>query len=193
MAQQTTLTLLSGDYPQRLLKLAEAAYAAREDRAELYANETHPAETLAEEYEALREEAEAAGIHVTLEAVGRKVWRRLKVAHPVRTEADGADADVAKADRRAGVNTDTVEDDLVHASIVEPSEFRCAQDQADRSKACIAGNPCSTRGAYMSWAEDDLSEGEFQQILQKAWVLSQSAVIDPKALPSWQIPSDDEN
>lgn len=192
MAQQTTLTLLSGDYPQRLLKLAEAAYAAREDTIELLAGEVHPAEQLAEEYEALRVEAEEAGLHVRLEAVGRKVWRRLKVAHPVRSEAD-SDADTAKADRRAGVNTDTVEDDLAHASVVEPSEYKCAQDQADRSAACTIANPCTTRAAYTKWAEDDLSEGEFQQVLQKAWVLSQSAVIDPKALPSWQTPSVDEN
>lgn len=192
MAQQVTITLLSGDYPQRLLKLAEAVIAARGDKSEMYMNEIHPAETLAEEYEALRVEAEESGTRVVLDAIGRKVWRRLKAAHPIRTEPD-VDADTAKGDRIAGLNAESVEDDLLHASVVEPSEYACTQDQPDQSAACALGNACSGRLAYAKWADDVLSEGEFQQLLKRAWTLSQSAVIDPKALPSWQIPSDDEN
>lgn len=192
MAQQFTIPLLTGDYPQRLEDLKDAAYAARDDKITLYANERHPAEILAEEHEALRIEAEEAGLVVTLEAVGRKSWRRLKAAHPVRTEPD-VDVDTARVDRRAGVNTDTVEDDLLHASVVEPSEYKCAHDQPDQSAACTVGNGCSTRAAYTKWAGDDLSEGEFQKVLTIAWGLSQTAAVGPKALPSWQTPSDDEN
>lgn len=192
MAQQVTITLLSGDYPQRLLKAAEAAYNARNDKVELLASEVHPAETLGAEYEALRVESEEAGTRVVLEAVGRKTWRRLKAIHPIRTEPD-VDAETAKGDRLTGVNTESIEDDLLHASVIEPSEYKCAHDQPDTSGACTIGNACANRVAYTKWADNDLSEGEFQQVLRKAWTLSQSAVIDPKALPSWQTPSDDEN
>lgn len=192
MAQQVTFTLLSGDYPQRLLKLAEAAYAARNDKVELLANERHPAEVLAEEYEELRVKAEKAGTVVTLDAIGRKTWRHLKAIHPIRTEPD-VDADTAKGDRLTGVNAESIEDDLLHGSLVRPAKYKCAGDQPDVNGACTLGNACSNRVAYTKWAEDDLSEGEFQQALKKAWNLSQSAVIDPKALPSWQIPSDDES
>lgn len=159
MAQTTTIHLLTGDYPDRLNAAFAAAKAAEKDDSPLLMGEDHPYDVLSAEYAELKAEAEDAGISVTLTAIGRKGWRQLKVDHPPRTEGD---ADTIKADRLAGVNTATVEDDLVFASVSAP-EF-------------------SSRGAYDEWA-DSLSEGEFQTILNRAWSLANVAQYDPKSLP----------
>jgi hypothetical protein len=160
MAQTTTIHLLTGDYPDRLNLAFRAAKAAEDDESPLLNGEEHPYDVLSREYAELKAEAEEAGIAVTLQAIGRKGWRELKANHPPRTEGD---ADTIKADRLAGVNVATVEDDLVYASVIKP-EF-------------------SSRGAYDEWA-DALSEGEFQTILQKAWSLANVAQYDPKSLPA---------
>lgn len=159
MAQVTTIYLLTGDYPDRLQALWNAAVAAEKDNTPLLEGEEHPYEVLRGEHETLKAEAEAAGIKVTLEAVGRKGWRDLRAKHPMRTEGD---PDAIKGDRIAGVNRETVEDDLVYATVIFP-DF-------------------SSRGAYDEWA-DELSEGEFQTILNKAWSLANVAQYDPKSLP----------
>jgi hypothetical protein len=160
MAQTATITLLTGDYPDRLNTLWQAAQAAKEDKGELLAGEEHPFDVLAREYADLKAEAEENGLRVVIKAVGRREWRRLKEAHPPRTDGD---PEVVKGDRLAGVNTSTVEDDLVHASLLEPA--------------------FSSRAAYDDWA-DDLSEGEFQTILRRAWELANIAQYDPKSLPA---------
>jgi hypothetical protein len=87
------------------------------------------------------------------------VWRKLKADHPPRV--DGPDEDV-QGDRLAGVNTDTVEDDLVRACVLEP-EF-------------------TSRQAFDEWA-DSLSQGEWQTLVIKAWELVNGARFDPKPLP----------
>ena len=169
MAQTATITLLTGDYPDRLNAAFRAAQAAEKDTMPLLNGEEHPYVVLAREYAELKEEAEAAGLRVTLQAVGRRAWRELKVKHPPRTEGDPDDI---KGDRLAGVNTSTVDDDLVYASLIEP-EF-------------------SSRAAYDEWA-DSLSEGEFQTILRRAWELANIAQFDPKSLPALPTRSNGEN
>lgn len=160
MAQTATITLLTGDYPDRLNAAYQAAQAAADADPTLLQGEEHPYDILAREYADLKEEAVAAGISVTLKAIGRKAWRELKEKHPPRTEGD---PDVVKGDRIAGVNTTDVEDDLVYASLVEPA--------------------FASRAAYDEWAED-LSEGEFQTILRRAWELANISQYDPKSLPA---------
>lgn len=159
MAQRTTIHLLTGDYPDRLNAAYAAAMAAEKDSGPRTLGDDDPFEVLSQEYADLKAEAEAAGVTVTIQAVGRKGWRELKVKHPPRTEGD---PDVIKGDRLAGVNVATVEDDLVYASLAEP-EF-------------------ASRAAYDEWA-DALSEGEFQTILRRAWELANVAQFDPKSLP----------
>jgi hypothetical protein len=90
------------------------------------------------------------------------VWRGLKEKHPPRV-GDSFDPDVVKGDRLAGVDTDAIEDDLVHASLIDP-EFK-------------------TRADFDDWA-DTLSEGEWQQVVIRAWELANGARLDPKELPS---------
>jgi hypothetical protein len=162
MARTTTVHLLTGDYADRLNDLWSAAKSALDDKTPRTALEADPYEELEAEYKALKAEAIEAGITVDLVAVGRRVWRDLKAKHPART-GDDVDAEVVKGDRLAGVNTDSVEDDLVQASLVSP-EFK-------------------TRADFDDWA-DTLSEGEWQTLVQRAWELANGARLDPKELPS---------
>lgn len=171
MAQTVTRVIPDGDYPVRLNQLFNAAMAAAEDEKQnpvrLLNGQKSPAEELAEEHAALKAEAEADARSkrrvVTLRALGRAKWRELKRAHPVRLEGDGVDTETAKQDRLAGINTESVEDDLVFFSISEPM-FESRED-------------------YNQWANEDISEGEFQMLLRDAWSLVNIAQVDPKSLP----------
>lgn len=177
MAQTITRVIPDGDYPQRLNDLWTATLAAAEDERRgnalpLLNGEIAASETLAAEYKALKAEAEddarAKNRVVTMRAIGRQKWRELKKAHPVRV-GDDVPEDVVKADRLAGVNMETVEDDLVFAVVIEP-QFE-SRDDFDR------------------WANEDISEGEFQMLLKDAWSLVNVAKIDPKSLPPLQTQS----
>jgi hypothetical protein len=172
MAQTLTRTFPDGDYPQRLSVVWQALEAARKDEANdagppLLNGQKSPVDELAEEYQALKDEADADAAEkrrvVTLRAVGRKVWRDLRMKHPPRTKSEDVDDETAKGDRLAGVNTDDVGDDLLFASISEPK--------------------FTSRGDYDEWV-DELSEGEFQTLLTDAWRLVNVAQFDPKSLPA---------
>lgn len=170
MPRTDTFLLLSGDYAQRLDALG-AEFDKAVEKAQTSRRLTDPTwvEQVRADYEALKAEAEAAGTRIVLEAIGRKTWRDLKAKHPPRTEGD---PELIKGDRLAGVNTDSVEDDLVYASLTEPA--------------------FGSRDAYEEWA-DRLSEGEFQTILVRAWTLVNVSRVDPKSLPSLPTPSNDAN
>ncbi len=178
MAQTITRVIPDGDYPTRLSDLYKAATLAADRELEnppkLLNGQLSPAEQLAAEHAALKAEAEADAAEkrrvITMRALGRAKWRELKAKHPARTEGD---EDVVKGDRHAGVNVDTVEDDLLFASIVEPK--------------------FTSRGDFDEWADSELSEGEFRMLLLDAWRLVNVAQVDPKSLPSLPIPSSDGN
>lgn len=168
MPRTTTIHLLSGDYADRLDMLWSAAQAALSDKTPRTMLEDDPYGELSAEYRALKAEAQSAGVTVVLTAVGRRVWRDLREKHPPRS-GDGVDEETAKGDRLAGVNTDAIEDDLVYASLTEPE---------------LKG-----RAAFDEWA-DTLSEGEWQQLVMRAWELANGARLDPKDLPSLPTPSE---
>ncbi|WP_210651346.1 hypothetical protein [Nocardioides sp. SYSU D00065] len=181
MAQTQTRFFPDGDYPA-LLNQAFAAYeAAQKDEQSngegmLLAHEQTTSEILRQEYEDLRAQAradaESKNRVVEMRAISRREWRPLKKAHPPRLEGDDVSADVARGDRLAGVNTDSIEDDLVHATIVKPH--------------------FETREAFDAWA-DDLSEGEWKTLVRDAWKLANVAQVDPKALPPSPTRSNGEN
>lgn len=168
MAQTRTRTFPDGDYPQRLNQLWAAVEMARRDEEKspppLLEGELLPSEELAEKYQALKDEADADATAkrrvVTLSGVGRRQWRELREKHPPRTDGD---PETVKADRVAGVNTDAIADDLLHASVTSPT--------------------FTSRADFDEWL-DDWSEGEFQTLLRDAWELSNSAAVDPKSLPA---------
>lgn len=161
MARTRSLLLLTGDYSERLNALYASAREAAQDTSVRALVEDDPYEALKAEYETLKAEAEAEGIRVDLAAIGRREWRKLKEAHPPRL--DNPDPEVVKGDRLAGVNTASVEDDLVHASLTFPK--------------------LTSRAAYDEWA-DSLSEGDFQTVLAAAWELANGSRFDPKTLPA---------
>lgn len=181
MAQTITRVIPDGDYPQRLSDLYSAAMAAKKDEDDgkglpLLNGEVAASIALSEEHAALKAEAEedarSKNRVVTLRALGRQKWRELKQAHPVRV-GDDVDEDTKKGDRLAGLNTSTVEDDLVFAAISEPK--------------------FDSRDDYNRWANEDISEGEFQMLLRDAWSLVNVAQVDPKSLPPSQTRSNGGN
>jgi hypothetical protein len=171
MAQTQTRFFPDGDYPARL-NAAYAAYdAAIKDEqtngeGTLLATEEPASEILKREYEDLRADAradaESKNRLVELRAISRREWRPLKKAHPPRLEGDDVSADVARGDRMAGVNTESIEDDLVYATVVKPT--------------------FESRDAFDDWA-DELSEGEWKTLVRDSWKLANVAQVDPKALP----------
>jgi hypothetical protein len=162
MPRTTTVHLLTEDYADRLEAAYMAAKSAADDKTPRTMLDEDAYDTLSADYEALKAEALEAAVTATMTGVGRKVWRALKEKHPPRT-GDDVDPEIVKGDRLAGVNTDSVEDDLVHASLVSP-EFKARADFDD-------------------WA-DALSEGEWQTLVTKAWELANGTRLDPKELPS---------
>ena len=149
MARTTTVHLLTGDYADRLETLWAAANKALEDKAPRTLLDGDPYEALSEEYTALRANALEAATSVTLTAVGRSAWRALKAKHKPRF-GDDVDAETAKQDRLAGVNVDTVEDDLVYASVTDP-EFTSAAASTSGPTASLRGSGRPSSPVRGSW------------------------------------------
>ncbi len=168
MPRTTTVHLLTGDYPDRLSQLAEAAQGALNDEAPRTMLDEHPYEALSQQYAALKAEAIEAGTTVHLASLARPVWRKLKMEHPPRTEGD---EDTVRGDKILGCNGDEVEDDLVYESV--------KAWQAETGESVDYG---SSRSAFDEWAAK-LSEGEWQVLVSRAWELTNGVRLDPKDLP----------
>lgn len=181
MAQTLTRIFPDGDYATRLDEAMEALQAAIKDERDgngltLLAGEEPPSSVLAEEYSAIKAAAEKDAKRkrrvVTLRAIGRSAWRKLKEEHPPRAGGEGiADEDV-ETDRRFGVNIDTIEDDLVFASVSEPK--------------------FASRAAFDEWA-DEFSAGEWNVLVMDAFGLVNGARFDPKPPPALPIQRSDKN
>lgn len=163
-ANQKVIEFPVGDYPERLDRAYQAAVAAMDDETPTTMLEEHPYEVLKAEYDALcvesREASRAAGTYVVLREVSRRDWRKIKADHPPRTDGD---PEGVKADRIAGMNVDSAEDDLVFAALAEPA--------------------FSSRAAFDEWA-DNLGAGKFAAIAEQAYLLTVGARRDPKSLPA---------
>lgn len=188
MPRTTTVHLLTGDYPDRLAALALAAQEALKDESPRTMLDEHPYESIQREYAELKAEAIEAGTTVNLVAVNRSTWRKLKALHPPR------EGEAGKADREygAGVNVETIDDDLTHAALAEGEEGSCALDMKRKDDACSDGNPCSRRHAFDRWA-DRLSAGEWGSISVKAFELTVGVSRDPKDLPPLPTTPGDSN
>ena len=174
MARTDKVILLTGDYAQRLDAIYTQATQALEDESPRTALEGDPYATLEADYRTLKAEAIADATVVEMTAVARPKWRELKKKFPPRTE--GTESTI-EGDRLAGVNTDEVEDDLVHATVNSVQE---------RGHTVAL----TSRGAFDEWA-DTLSEGEWQTLVVKAWELANGARFDPKSLPASRTRSTD--
>lgn len=161
MARTKTILLLTDDYADRLNALYAAALDARDDESPQLLSDGDPYSSLLEQYQALKSEAEAAGVRVVLRDPGRKRFREMKAKFPPRTD-EALSEDARKADEMVGFNREAAEDDLLYITIAEP-EF-------------------TSRGAFDEWL-DELGEGEFQTLVGAAFQLVSVAAYDPKALP----------
>ena len=133
-----------------------------QDKTPLLNGEVDPYETLREQYEALRSEADANGHRLVLRGLRDDEWDDLVEAHPPRTDDKGAEED-----KGLGFNKKTGLRALVFATIVEP-EF-------------------PTRTRFDDWiAETGLTRGELTTIAAKSLRLTNgSGPVDPKSLPLW--------
>lgn len=175
MSDTKVVDLLSESFTTRLGALWEAVEQAVKDETAAGASDGLSGRTLdegmpssvqlAEQYEKLRaeaiEDAKANRRHVELR-LDRKAWRQLKANHPPRI-GEGHSKEDIDADRRAGLNVSTADDDLLFAAVVVP-EF-------------------SSRAAFDEWA-DALTNGQFTVLSIEAWKHANQASYNPKALPA---------
>lgn len=162
-ASRKVLEFPVGDYPERLDMAYRAAQEALKDTTARTMVEGDPYVELKAEYDALREESRQAsreaGTYIVLREISRNDWRKIKADHPPRSEGE---AEALKADRIAGMNTDSAEDDLVAAALDEPH--------------------FESRAAFDEWA-GKLGAGKFASIALEAFHLTMEARRDPKSLP----------
>jgi hypothetical protein len=163
-ASRKVLEFPVGDFPERLDVAYRAAQEALKDTTARTMNEGDPYLELKAEYDALRDESQQASreakTYVVLREISRNDWRKIKADHPPRTDAD---AETVKADRVAGFNVDTAEDDLVFAALEEPR--------------------FESRAAFDEWA-GQLGAGKFASIAHEAYLFTMEARRDPKLLPA---------
>lgn len=182
MAETRDFIFPDGDFLERLADLAAAVDAALEDERQesgstrpLKGGESHDSTQLKREWVALKakadEDARGKKRAGTLRAPGRAVWRRLKHEHPARTE--GAPKEALYADQIAGVNTETIADDLVFACLSEPK--------------------FESREQFDEWLDETLTEAEFRTLLGECWALVSLAPMSPKAPAAWQTPNSGTN
>lgn len=186
MAQSKPIYLsFPGDYGQRLEHLERAARLALNDKTPLTGLEQHPYAVLATEHAELKAEADlaadAAGLKVVFDAIGRQLMRKLKARHPAR---DGVSDDGV-----FGANMDSMQDDLVHAMLASPEAASCALDQRQADEPCGDDNPCSRRAAFIKWA-DSLGYGEWNVTAVSAAEHLIAVANDPKELPPLPTKSD---
>ena len=163
-ATRKVLEFPVGDFGERLDLAYRAAQEALKDTTARTMVEGDPYVELKAEYDQLREESKAASreakTYVVLREISRNDWRSIKKDHPPRAEAD---PDTLKADRIAGFNIESAEDDLVFAALEEPT--------------------FESRAAFDEWA-GKLGAGKFASIAQGAYLLTMEARRDPKLLPA---------
>lgn len=160
-----TVTIYGGDYLDRIRDLARRAEAAHDaDDSVRRVGSVPEYMRLAQEHDALVEEAEKHALRVKVKALGRRKWKSLAAEHPPRDPKDIPDHRgdekfrcrcVACMDRMVGVNEETLADVLVPLAIVEPS---LSEDDLDA-----------------------LSDADYNQLYVTAFMLNRGRPEGPKA------------
>lgn len=190
----TRFLVVTGDYQDRLNEAYQRARANEQiaPTARTGADDGEYLELQAE-YEALKIEAETEGIAIKLRSLNRREWRVLQRVFPARV-GDEWDTETVQADRVAGLNVDAVADALMYTAMLDPDHPHAAEAEAEATWASwgidATGLDPQTRvsltrmtpgPAWEEWA-DELPRGDFEMVLQRAWLLSNQAVTDPKPL-----------
>lgn len=166
--RSAVVTIYQGDYLDRIRDLEARAEAAEraarpvgddEDRTPTAPRRlSDPPETpeyvqLAREHDALVREAEEHAIHVRVVALKRADWKAMLRNHPPKPDPT-APQDVQDFEKSVGVHEETLKEELVPASVVEPEPGE--------------------------WIEE-LSDGDFDRIYLTAFALNRTSGGDPKA------------
>ncbi len=133
-----TVTIYQGDDEAHLAELEQAARRAKEgQQGPLLATETADWADLAQQYDALAEQAAERAWKVTLTALPRLEWKRMVANHPPREDN--------RSDAAVGVNEDTLPDELVPASVatIDP-------DPGDRGRFLSALNDVQFEHLYLT-------------------------------------------
>ena len=160
----------TGDYATRLARLRAAAEAAREDKTPLINGEAHPYDEIAEEYEALKAEADGNGLRLVLRGLRDDEWDALVDEFPPRTDEAHAESDKAW-----GLNERTSLRPLVYAGLVEPR--------------------LASRAEFDAWVvEQGLTRGDLHGAAIKVWSMTNGGGLpDPQLLSPLPTRADDES
>jgi hypothetical protein len=163
-----SFVLYQGDDMARLAELKRAAdQAAGGSRMDDGADE-------AAEYEAFLDEAAERAVEVAVQAIGRRRWRDLVMAHPSRmVESEPDDEGKTRMvehddDVQWGVNTETFPRALL--TYVDP----------EKPETRTLVNPSLSGEELGEFVDDDLSEGDFEKAWITAFGLNASPSRDPK-------------
>lgn len=127
-------------------------------------------------YEAFVDEAAERAVEVVLEAIGRRRWRDLVLAHPPRMVESEPDDD--------GKTKMVEHDEDVYFSVNTETFPRALLLYADGDKATIAAPPFANETEREGFVDDDLADGDFERAWMAAFHLNTNPPQDPKALLS---------
>ena len=173
----TTITIYDGDDRAELQRLrveaavAESRYDDASNRqafAPRRAGDEVEAEPLRRAWEAAQaafdafvDEAAERATEVEVRHLGRRRFRSLRLAHPPRTHQVERDGDMVvepvPEDAQYGFNTDTFP--LALLTYVDP----------DDPEVRTITKPRKSQAALLSWLDDDLSEGQFDELWTGAY------------------------
>ncbi len=172
----TTITIYAGEDKARLLQLrTEAAVAQsryyeaadKQDHAPLRAGdalETEPLraawERAEQAFDEFVDEAAKRATEVVVDHIGRRRFRDLRLEHPPRThmvERDGEQVtETLPDDAPYGFNVDTL-----------PAALLSYVDEAAKVRTIV--KPRKTPAKLTAWLDDELSEGQFDEIWTAAF------------------------
>jgi hypothetical protein len=159
-----TVDIYQGDYLDRLSRLEarydDAVRAEKRAGAPLRNSEVPESQRIADEHSALKAEADADKVVVTVGALTRKGWRELIAQHPPRPDND--------EDAAMSVNEDTLREALVPISVVSPeldAEDYEAMSDVDYDRIYLTawalnrGNPISPKVLSSPASQESTTSG----------------------------------
>ena len=173
----TTITIYDGDDQARLVRLrTEAAVAesryddavSRPGPAPLRAGDAVETMPLREAWEAAErafdefvDEAAARATEIEVHHLGRRRFRSLRLAHPPRTR---------QVERDGAVVTEPIPEDAPYGFNIEtfPMALLTYVDDVDTKVRTIV-KPRKTPAKLSAWLDDELSEGQFDEIWTAAY------------------------
>ncbi|ROR91772.1 hypothetical protein [Nocardioides aurantiacus] len=187
----TKVTIYDGDDKARLIDLRQKAAVAqgryfealdREEHAPLRAGDALESTSLREawekaeaDFDAFVDKAAERATEVIVGHIGRRRFRQLRLEHPPRTHEVERDGETVKEtlpdDVQFNFNTDTF-----------PSALLAFVD-VDDPKVRTVLTPKKTPAKMTAWLDDELSEGQFEDIWAAAWTENTGGVgPDPRLL-----------